>query len=407
MTSRPLLALALGTALSACAGGDARGGAAELTDSSGVVIAASRAPAWPEGGGPRITEAPETDVGGGDDPATALFRVAGATRLSDGGIAVANGGSSEIRIFDPAGRRVRTVGRRGAGPGEFQQIRWLQKGRGDSLLVYDAGLARISVLDPSGAFVRSLRLDLADTDAPASPLGQLADGTWLVRARAGARREHPEGEVFRDSSELLRLGADGRRIGAAGRVPDDETVVLNEGSSGGMVFRMETAPPFGRQTLLRVAGDRWYVAEGATAEIRAYAPDGRLLRILRPPLSPPRVSAAHVERYRAGYLGMAGTPEGRREIEARLAKLRFPETMPPYGDLRVDAAGRLWAADFALPDEERIQWTVFDPEGRMLGRVATPRGLLLLEIGRDHVLGLWRDPETGTEHVRLHRLDAA
>src|SRR5688500_13596154 len=50
---------------------------------------------------------------GADDGGQSLHRVAAATRLADGRIAVANGGSHQIRIFGSDGALVRDVGRVG------------------------------------------------------------------------------------------------------------------------------------------------------------------------------------------------------------------------------------------------------------------------------------------------------
>ena len=45
-------------------------------------------------------------------------------------------------------------------------------------------------------------------------------------------------------------------------------------------------------------------------------------------------------------------------------------------------------------------WTVFDPEGRLLGFVETRPGLRIFEIGADYILGRVRD-ELGVESVQV------
>src|SRR5687768_6626207 len=74
--------------------------------------------------------------------------------LSDGRIVVANGGTSELRFFGPDGKWIKSVGRRGAGPGEFESLGWLDVGAGDTLRTYDWDLRRLSVFSPAGDFVR-------------------------------------------------------------------------------------------------------------------------------------------------------------------------------------------------------------------------------------------------------------
>lgn len=48
-----------------------------------------------------------------------LFGVVAAFRQRGGGVVVANGGAKEVLYFDADGRRVRSVGGAGEGPGEF------------------------------------------------------------------------------------------------------------------------------------------------------------------------------------------------------------------------------------------------------------------------------------------------
>jgi sugar lactone lactonase YvrE len=72
----------------------------------------------------------------------------------------------------------------------------------------------------------------------------------------------------------------------------------------------------------------------------------------------------------------------------------------------VDADGNLWVLDYARPGDDGRHWTVFSADGRALGRVETPPGLRVLEIGRDYVLGVWQD-ELDVEYVRMHRLERA
>ena len=71
----------------------------------------------------------------------------------------------------------------------------------------------------------------------------------------------------------------------------------------------------------------------------------------------------------------------------------FPavESFPAFASLKVDARGYLWVEEFAMPDDERTVWTVFDPEGQVQGFVETPMGLDVYEMGDDYMLGRVRD----------------
>ena len=71
-----------------------------------------------------------------------------------------------------------------------------------------------------------------------------------------------------------------------------------------------------------------------------------------------------------------------------------------------DALDHLWVEDYEAPGEEvdGVLWTVFDPEGRVLGFVDTPEGLEIYEIGADYILGKTEDEEFGVESVQVWRL---
>jgi hypothetical protein len=106
----------------------------------------SQTPSW--------TVSPEPMLRIGQDEGETPYLLAGvsfAARLSDGRVVVANGMSSELRYFDPAGRFLGSVGRRGDGPGEFQVFRRVLLLSPDTLLVYDSGLRRLTKLAPDGS----------------------------------------------------------------------------------------------------------------------------------------------------------------------------------------------------------------------------------------------------------------
>lgn len=60
-----------------------------------------------------------------------------------------------VKVFDARGRYVTTMGREGAGPGEFRGVGMVRIGRGDTIHVFDAELARHSVFAPDLRFVRA------------------------------------------------------------------------------------------------------------------------------------------------------------------------------------------------------------------------------------------------------------
>jgi hypothetical protein len=62
-------------------------------------------------------------------------------------VAVPRPGEEGLRVYDARGRFLREVGRGGEGPGEYQNPKLVRVMRGDTLVVYDEGLGRLTVLD--------------------------------------------------------------------------------------------------------------------------------------------------------------------------------------------------------------------------------------------------------------------
>jgi hypothetical protein len=88
------------------------------------------------------------------------------------------GGGSSIGRYARDGRLLGTVGRAGHGPGEFEGVRRVVRGRSDSLLVLDD---RLTVLTPTFAFVRSANLPAEI--ASADELVVLANGSVVLNGR--------------------------------------------------------------------------------------------------------------------------------------------------------------------------------------------------------------------------------
>ncbi len=91
----------------------------------------------------RLSASPALTIDETGGPQGEFLRISGLARLASGGIAVANGATAEIRLFTGTGGYLRTLGRRGGGPGEFRAISWMGVS-GDTILVADRTGARIT-----------------------------------------------------------------------------------------------------------------------------------------------------------------------------------------------------------------------------------------------------------------------
>ncbi len=388
-----IAALLTGSALPACAD---RGGDQGFSsrDSSGVRIADNvsgpgDARLW------RVSESPMLDIGLVEgDESYQLFRVVGAARLEDGGVVVANSGTSELRFFDDRGVHVRSVGSKGGGPGEFEMLWAVARYHGDSLAAYDRRLARISVFDGRGNFARVFRLR---SEYPTEVIGVLESGEVLA-AVENAGEELPSG-VRRSLAEYTRFSPDGEPMRSLGRFFEGEMFTMSRGGVTGT-----TQLAYGKRGFAAARANRFYYGSTERYEITVYDTVGTLTLVIRRDLEPLPVTASDMQAYKDMVT------EGRRD-RSRLQGLLdlidampAPETMPVFEAMMLDEEGNLWVRDYRRPNEETPpSWAVFDTNGRLLSRVVTPAGFTIYEIGSDFLLGRERD-EWDAEHVRTYEL---
>ncbi len=387
-------------ALAAC-GADARAAGPVVRDSAGVRIVENSAPAWEEGQEWRLAAEPALDIGMLDGPPQYQFgRVTGAVRLSDGTVVVGDDQAKDLRFFDRTGRHVRTVGREGGGPGEFKAVGSLGV-LGDSLVVGDYNNRRVSVFAPDGKLVRAVPLDAGGSEDFTFPVGYLGDGSVLLSSGGTFDRGSRSG-VSRDSVRYLRLAPSGGAPREVGRFVGSEMFVQ---SADGAIMAGPRA--FGRSAEIAVVPDGFFYGSSDTYQVGRYDASGTLLRLVRRPQATRAVTPADIERYREARLKQAAEVRGgrfREMQEKSLAAMSYPETMPAYGRIQADRAGNLWVSEFQVTPEDPGKWTVFDPEGRMLGTVSTPARFRVLDIGEDYVLGVWKD-DLDVDHVRMFALE--
>src|SRR5690606_18878640 len=109
------------------------------------------------------------------------------------------------------------------GPGEFQDISWIDDFRGDSLLAYDARNRRVSVLSAEGIFGRAITS--SGVDAGSLPMVKAAfrDGTllgrFLVALTAG---EVTTGMRRADAVYASFSASDGALLDSLASLPDEE-----------------------------------------------------------------------------------------------------------------------------------------------------------------------------------------
>lgn len=407
---RRFLALVL-ACLPACAGEAPPNSTAVVRDSAGIRIVENSSPSWEAGRAWQLGQQPEVSIGVAEgDSLYELFGVSSAVRLHDGRIAVANGGF-EIRFFDRDGVYLTTLGRKGGGPGEFEGISWVRRFRGDSIVVYDSGLNRVSVFDSQGTFGRSATVQQTTGVPLPRVVGVFDDGSLLSRGGAHFAMGDIREGLARENARLLRHSPDGSDPEQIGVFPGMEVQYTEwRGRIGA------GRPLFGRESYLATFGDRFYAGANDSYEIQMFTAAGELSAIIRRQYDV-RITRADVDVLMERRLEQVEDPGMRREVRQAYADIPTGGPMPAFGwpgwawgaigrpadAIQVDGGGNLWVVDHGRPGEEQNSWTVFDSEGRMLGSIILPDGFRPVDIGERYVLGVWRD-DLGVTYVQRYVL---
>ena len=383
-------------ALSACDGDDGRSGEGGIivADSAGIQIVTVRGldvetlPIW------SVDPVPAVDIGSADGGAGHdLHWPRAAARLPGGGIIVANTGSNEIRVFDASGNFVRALGRKGAGPGEFENLSWTGWLAGDTILGYDPPNRRLTVFTPDGEVARTVTMPLPNTPSFPEVTDNLADGSLL--AYPGFDRMFSRG-ARRDTIAYMVYPPDGSRADTLGSYAGPERF-FHVGTDMAMSMNV----PFGRDAFAAARGDQIVIGASDSLSLDVFSGDGALLRRIRVPL--PALPVGRAEAAARRDTTMAAVPaELAGPYRTMLDEVPERETHPAFTALLLDHDGRIWvrlAASAGAP----ATWLVLSSTGAPVARVDVDAALVMEEVGADYVLVRTTDAE-GVERIRLHSL---
>ena len=382
--------------IGACGGADAWSGT--ISDSAGVTIVTNPdAGLWQVGDGWVVRE--ELTIGHVEgDPAYLFGSIAGICLSAAGEVLVVDRQAASVRVFDPNGLLVRTLGGPGSGPGELSStLAGCHVGPGDTVAVPDLQLYRVTRYALNGVVAGSEPFDIG----VGIPIrwSMLPNGRLVAQLRFG----------LLDPSQL------GMPDALVAETPDgalDDTI-LGLPPSG--VIGLPSGQP--RYTLLAPQpiwtlsddGSVW-VYDGGDYRLVRYDASGSLTKIVTRTIEPRAVSDVDRVAITDGIERTFPAPL----IANVLGGINFAPTYPFAFALAVGPEGTLWAQRFRAPssmvqelreamnfaprDAELFladvtlrvgapDWDVFDADGRYLGVVALPERFEALQFAGDAILG--------------------
>ncbi len=298
------------------------------------------------------------------DSGDAFFtRIGNIVVTPDSLVIVESGGTGQFLIFGPSGQLLRTIGRRGTGPGEFQAPASFGL-RHDSLWVFDYITRRITTFSPStgrvaGSVTPSGRIP--GWHGPIQVVALLEDGGILIQ---GHRRL---GDETGSTSVPFGIESSSGRFTPLGTLETAGTSFRTAQRNGSSIVGLQ--PFVARPRLVATAmGGRFALVEPADTgvSIAMFSADGGV-------------------RYRT-HLMIPGEELTRTTADSILARMgpqlasveegiiQRPRRLPAVSAAIADNAGSLWLR-LDLPELNRStsQWLIVDPDGTPTDTVHVPR----------------------------------
>jgi hypothetical protein len=352
----------------------------------------------------------ELRIGSVNDPDVGFSRIGGVAVDAEGLIHVLESEDRQIRVYDDQGRHIRSIGRHGAGPGEFRSVTLIGLLH-DTLAVGDPSLGRITFFTRTGELLETFPMPPVWLQpAPGvmlmvEPVRFKQDGFATSVTKLMMQAEPPS-----DSFSVPQVVLDRK-----GRITDTlrlERWDLSEPRIrvGNVDIRLPSAPP---ATLLYIDGqeDTYVVdrpvaalADQAAFTVARMAAAGDTVYHEEIRYRPATFSAAVVDSIVARavrpHLRTQKADSGAIAVGIRQA-LSLPPYQPPVTQGRVGADGVLW---LRLHDDgtDQHRWVLIGPDGRLQGAVSLPRRVTLHWSSGERVWAAVRDEFDVPWLVRYH-----
>jgi 6-bladed beta-propeller len=313
-----------------------------------------------------------------------LYKPGWYTVDSRGNVYIEDDSDMAIKVFDPRGKYVRTIGRQGSGPGEFARIGNLAVLPDGRLLVTDFEARRTSLFSPEGQFLSSFQWKKFF-----SRVHLATDSSYAVN----------EMVLSEDTRELWvkTIDFDGNEVLSFGKFSYPEMKMLRQGE---MMF--STSVPWSPASVF--AGDQkrqWlYHCLNEKYVIEVYNQKGKLFRRIDRPYEPMSVTDEDINRIKSEYADRPDSPF------ARLAKqIELPKLKTVTDRMIVDSDGNLWVRtneEKREGEQKLTAFDVFDSKGFYTTRVWLdfvpqffPDGKMYRDV---------EDEQTGLRQIKRYRV---
>lgn len=308
-----------------------------------------------------------------------------------GNIYVLDGQARNVVVYDSTGRFQHRFGRQGEGPGEFEnprEIFW----KADTLVVWDWRLRRLSYFDRQGKLLRDER--------PEIPFGfrgfsYRPDGAlWIQLGPTWSMPIRPESDGI---GNIVVFDPVEQTTDTVLTWKNDAAIAIR--AENFMTITFEHYAP--QLNWTADGGGHLFVARGDEYEIEVYGPAGERVRTIVREYTRHPPSAAEVDSARAEH--ERGAERYGEQADRYRKAFEIADRKPATGELAISEDGHLWVRVFTDDDRTSIKWDIFDPDGRYISSLETPRIEEIRSIIGDRVYADFMD-EFDVAHVKRYTI---
>lgn len=272
----------------------------------------------------------------------------------NGDIYILDEKAANIKVFDSNGRHLRTIGKKGPGPGEFEMPISIAITPRKEIIINDMGKRALAFFDLEGHYIR--QLSIADKFLFFGPR-VTSQGHLIASHMVPAETPTSELKIFDSGLNLIT---------ALTSIPGDKPPVINF---------------FTARTMSSLLWSMNYQDEiiwgnflGGDYELNIHDREGRLVRKIIRDYDPRALTAGDKERMMDETFG---------DSPARNQwQVRFPSNYPPFSGFTCDDEGRVYVKTYEkVKEEEGSYFDIFDPEGRYIAKILFEVNPMILERG--------------------------
>jgi hypothetical protein len=380
----------------------------------------------------------EYTVGGLDAPGWAEFGDVESAGFDDAGnLYILDGQTNEVTVVSPEGEYLRTVGRKGEGPGEVQQAMGMVVRPAGGVLIPDFGHRALVGYGPDGEWTGNVSVNLAREGLPAGGAVALRDGRVVATQgfRVTMSEDDGEGDAMDIPDEGQPIWAWPARDGEEASViytawqspppPDDDAQEISGSTAEGGQVQLRFGPleAFAPEVQLAPLPDGSMAVVDSTAyRIDLVGPDGTVRGEVTRPIDPipvtDRIRAeerdlrlAELEEREGGQVrfpGGSGASFGEGVLQdalrARIESMLFYPEIPVIEDISADWSGKIWVQRSSGEPGVDGPTDVVRADGSYVGTLPAD-GLRIPEaFGPGGLAAYIEEDEFGVETVRVVRI---